>query len=40
MLYTVPGKQEYYERFGFRKMATAMAIMPNEEEARNRGLIE
>ena len=40
MLYAAPGKEKYYERFGFRKMATAMAIMPNEEEARNRGLIE
>jgi aralkylamine N-acetyltransferase len=40
MLYAVPSKEKYYERFGFRKMATAMAIMPNEEEARNRGLIE
>ena len=40
MLYAVPGKSKYYERFGFRKMATAMAIMPNEEEARKRGLLE
>ena len=40
MLYAAPGKSKYYERFGFRKMTTAMAIMPNEEEARKRGLIE
>jgi ribosomal protein S18 acetylase RimI-like enzyme len=40
MLYAVPGKSKFYERFGFRKMATAMAITPNEEEARKRGLIE
>jgi ribosomal protein S18 acetylase RimI-like enzyme len=40
MLYAVPGKSEFYRRFGFRKMMTAMAIMPNEEEARRRGLIE
>ena len=40
MLYVVPGKTAFYERFGFRKMATAMAIMPNEAEARRRGLIE
>lgn len=40
MLYAAPGKTEFYEQFGFRKMTTAMAIMPNEEEARKRGLIE
>lgn len=40
MLYAAPGKSEFYGRFGFRKMATAMAIMPNEDEARKRGLIE
>jgi ribosomal protein S18 acetylase RimI-like enzyme len=40
MLYAVPGKSKFYERFGFRQMTTAMAIMPNEEEARKRGLIE
>lgn len=40
MLYSVPGKEKYYERFGFKKMKTAMAIFPSEEEARKRGLIE
>lgn len=40
MLYSVPGKEKFYEQFGFRKMATTMAIVPNEEEARKRGLIE
>lgn len=39
-LYSVSGKEAYYERFGFRKMQTAMAIFPNDEEARKRGLIE
>lgn len=29
MMYAAPGKSEFYERFGFRKMTTAMAIMPN-----------
>ncbi|MHB8455879.1 MAG: GNAT family N-acetyltransferase [Acidiferrobacterales bacterium] len=32
--------EEFYERFGFRKMTTAMAITPSEEDARKRGLIE
>jgi ribosomal protein S18 acetylase RimI-like enzyme len=40
MLYAAPGKEEFYERFGFRKMTTAMAITPSEDEARKRGLIE
>ena len=40
MLYAAPGKEAFYERFEFRKMKTAMAIMPNEEEARKRGFIE
>jgi len=40
MLYAAPGKEDYYARFGFRRMTTAMAIMPDEQEARARGLIE
>lgn len=40
MLYAEPGKEEFYEQFGFRKMTTAMAITPSEDEARKRGLIE
>ncbi|MHB8346132.1 MAG: GNAT family N-acetyltransferase [Acidiferrobacterales bacterium] len=40
MLYAVPGRMAFYERMGFRKMTTAMAIMRNEDEARKRGLIE
>jgi len=40
MLYAAPGKEKYYEHFGFRKMKTAMAIMPSEAEARKRGLID
>ena len=40
MLYSVPGREQYYERFGFRKMKTAMAIFRGEDDARKRGLIE
>lgn len=40
MLYAAPGKENYYARFGFRRMTTAMAIMPDEQEARAKGLIE
>jgi ribosomal protein S18 acetylase RimI-like enzyme len=40
MLYAAPGKEPFYERFGFRKMKTAMAIMQNPEERREKGFIE
>jgi len=40
MLFAAPGKELFYEKFGFRKMKTAMAIMPSEEDARKRGFIE
>lgn len=39
-LYAAPGKEAFYERFGFRKMKTAMAIMPDPEERKERGFIE
>lgn len=40
MLYAAPGKEAFYERFGFRKMKTAMAIMANPEDRREKGFIE
>jgi ribosomal protein S18 acetylase RimI-like enzyme len=40
MLYSVPGKEKFYEQFGFRKMKTAMVITPSEDDARKRGVIE
>lgn len=40
MLYAAPGKEAFYERFGFRKMKTAMAIMPDPEDRKKRGFIE
>lgn len=40
MLYAAPGKERFYEKFGFRKMKTAMAIMPDPEDRRARGFIE
>lgn len=39
-LYAASGKEAFYERFGFRKMKTAMAIMPNPEDRKERGFIE
>lgn len=40
MLYAAPGREPFYEKFGFRKMKTAMAIMPNPEDRKARGFIE
>ncbi len=40
MLYAAPGKEKYYEQFGFRKMKTAMAIMPDPDKRREMGFIE
>ncbi|OYV45432.1 MAG: GNAT family N-acetyltransferase, partial [Burkholderiales bacterium 21-58-4] len=39
-LYAAPGKEAFYERFGFRKMKTAMAIMLDPEERKALGFIE
>ena len=33
LLYSVPGKEEFYAKFGFKKMKTAMAIFKNEKQA-------
>lgn len=40
MLYAAPGKEAYYEKFGFAKMKTAMAIFRDPEQGRARGMIE
>ncbi len=39
-LFAAPGKEAFYERFGFRKMKTAMAIMANPEERKKLGFLE
>jgi GNAT superfamily N-acetyltransferase len=39
ILYAVPGKERFYERFGFRRMRTAMAIFRNQDAAAERGLV-
>ena len=39
-LFTAPGKEEFYEQLGFRKMKTAMAKFTDAERQRARGLIE
>lgn len=40
MLYAAPGKEAFYEKFGFRRMKTAMAIMPDPVDRKARGFIE
>lgn len=37
ILYSVPGKEDFYRRFGFRRMKTAMAIFENPEQAATNG---
>lgn len=40
ILYANPGKEGFYEKLGFKKMTTAMAVFEYEEEALKRGLIQ
>lgn len=40
ILYSVPGKEDFYRRFGFRRMKTAMAIFENAEQAARNGYTE
>jgi ribosomal protein S18 acetylase RimI-like enzyme len=39
ILYSVPGKEAFYRKFGFRRMLTAMAIFENQPQALERGYI-
>lgn len=40
ILYSVPGKEPFYQRFGFRRMRTAMAIFENQAQAVERGYVD
>ena len=40
ILYSVPGKEPFYRRFGFRRMRTAMAIFENQAQAVERGYVD
>jgi len=40
ILYAAPGKEPVYEKFGFRRMKTAMAVFQDPESAAARGLTE
>jgi len=39
ILYSVPGKESFYKRFGFKRMSTAMAIFNDQEQALEMGLV-
>ena len=39
LLYSVPGKEAFYRRFGFLRMNTTMAIFADEAAARQRGYV-
>jgi GNAT superfamily N-acetyltransferase len=39
ILYSVPGKEPFYRRFGFKRMTTAMAIFENQTLASERGYL-
>jgi ribosomal protein S18 acetylase RimI-like enzyme len=40
ILYSVPGSEAFYRKFGFRGMRTAMAIFENQHVAMQRGYVE
>lgn len=39
ILYAVPGKEDFYRKFGFERMSTAMAIFENQPLALERGYL-
>lgn len=39
ILYSVPGKETFYRKLGFRRMTTAMAIFQDPEKAVLQGYI-
>jgi ribosomal protein S18 acetylase RimI-like enzyme len=39
ILYSVPGKESFYEKLGFRRMSTAMAIFEDQDRAKAQGYI-
>ena len=39
ILYSVPGKESFYKKLGFKRMSTAMAIFENQVDAFERGYV-
>lgn len=40
LIYAVPGKQNFYRRFGFGSLKTGMGLFPNPEMSREEGYLE
>lgn len=40
ILYSVPGREGFYRKFGFRRMRTAMALFENQPLAMERGYLD
>lgn len=40
ILYSVPGKELFYKKLGFKRMCTAMAIFENQGAALERGYVD
>lgn len=40
ILYAVPGKEPFYDKLGFRRMRTAMAVFEDQAAAAQRGFID
>ncbi len=40
ILYSVPGKETFYQKLGFKRMSTAMAIFENQFQALEWGLVK
>lgn len=39
ILYSVPGREPFYKKLGFKRMSTAMAIFENQDDALERGYV-
>lgn len=39
ILYSYPGKEEFYKKLGFKRMSTAMALFENQAQAIEWGLV-
>jgi ribosomal protein S18 acetylase RimI-like enzyme len=39
ILYSVPGKESFYKKLGFRRMSTAMAIFRDQDRALSQGYV-
>lgn len=39
ILYSYPGKEDFYKKLGFKRMSTAMAIFENQAQALEWGLV-